>query len=72
MAHEPWHIEVLGARETKIGSYGMQADPTSTARRVPFSIADDREKLKAEEDKAYSLVQAANASATQDWMISNA
>lgn len=72
MSHEPWHIEVLGARETKMARMGMQADPSSTARRIPFSIADDREKLKAEEDRAYSLVQAAQASATQDWMISNA
>jgi len=72
MGHEPWHIEALDARSTKIARMGMTSDPTSTSQRIPFSREDDRQRVKAEEDRAYSLVQAAKASASQDWMIANA
>jgi hypothetical protein len=72
MSHEPWHIEALDARSTKIARMGMTSDPASTSQRIPFSREDDRQRVKAEEDRSYSLVQAAQASATQDWMIANA
>nr|WP_280142658.1 D-alanyl-D-alanine carboxypeptidase family protein [Methylobacterium gossipiicola] len=72
MSHEPWHIEALDARASKIARMGMTSDPVSTSQRIPFTREDDRQRVKAEENKAYSLVQAAQASATQDWMIANA
>lgn len=72
MSHEPWHIEVLGGRETKIARMGLQSDPSSTASRIPFTYADDRDRRAQQEKDAYSYVQAAQAAATQDWMVSNA
>lgn len=71
MGHEPWHIEALGARESRMARMGVQIDPSSTSRRIPFSMADDRKTELERETKAYSLVQMARATASQDWMISN-
>jgi Transglycosylase SLT domain len=51
---------------------GVQSDPASTGQRVPFTVADDRAREREAEDKAYSMVQAAQAVVEQDWLISNA
>lgn len=51
---------------------GVQSDPASTGQRVPFTVADDRAREQEYEDRAYSMVQAAQAVVEQDWLISNA
>ncbi|WP_245930727.1 M15 family metallopeptidase [Methylobacterium radiodurans] len=71
MAHEPWHIEALDARSTRNARMGLQVDPASTAMRVPFTFEDQRKAAEQREREAYSLVQAARESASQDWMVSN-
>lgn len=71
MGHEPWHIEALDARSTRMARMGMQVDPSSTQGRVPFTFEDRRQAEVDREKEAYSLVQAARESASQDWMVSN-
>lgn len=66
--------EAYSVRETaaaKDARMGLTSDPASTARPVPFTVADDRKREQEYEDRAYSMVQAALAVGEQDWMVSN-